>query len=772
MIRIATLALFLGILILHHLPQLPPRGFLILAPLAIISLFIFKSYYTRIALISLIGFGWAHIQADHLIQTKLPEVYIGKNIQIEGYIASLPRHDNRKARFEFDVEKVLQPEQIVFPKKLVLSWYKPGTRKFNVGDKWRFTVRVKPSRTFANPGGFDYNKWLLQKGILASGYIRSKQPVELIESNMFAYPLQRLRQSLQARLNNIAIDAQVLPFVRALVIGDRSGLKNEDWVVLQKTGTIHLMAISGLHIGLIATFMFFVARYVWSRIPGAALYFAAPRAAAIIAWIAAFFYSALAGFALPTQRAMIMLSVVLFALVLKKRIQPTYVFSAALALVLLYDSFAVLSASFWLSFGAVAFIYYFIYTSGQITASSAASRFKFWLSLQIFISISLLPLTIQFFQQAPILSPLANVVAVPVVGFIIVPLSFIGCLLLFINDTLALAVFDLIKVVFSMLWSFLEWFSDLSFSTYAFATPSIYALILAILGLAMVFLPRVLHIRISGLICCIPILFPFVKTIDHGEFRLSVLDVGQGLSIVLQTQRHNLVFDAGPKFSRNLDAGRAVVIPFLREKAVKKLDTLLISHADNDHIGGANSILSGINVTSVLTSNPDKISNNSKNTIDRCVRGQRWNWDAVQFEIIHPDVNDYSGALSENNLSCVLLVTSGNQQVLLTGDIEREAENLILRRYPQLSNLDLIVAPHHGSKTSSSQRFVQQLRPEIAIIPVGWRNRFHFPHAQVLDRYRSIEADIYQTSESGEISFDSTTQTIGQYRQQNHSYWD
>ena len=524
---------------------------------------------------------------------------------------------------------------------------------------------------------------------------------------MFSYPLQRLRQSLQTRLNNAQIDAHALPFVRALILGDRSGLQNEDWTVLQKTGTIHLMAISGLHVGLVAAFIFFITRFIWSRIPRAALYVAAPRVAAIMAWGAAFFYSALAGFALPTQRAMIMLSVVLFALVMKKRIQPTYVFSAALAIVLIFDSFAVLSVSFWLSFGAVAFIYYFIFVTSMPDAGNKTSRFKYWLYLQLFISVGLLPLTIQFFQQAPVLSPIANVVAVPVVGFIIVPLSFAGSLLLFINDALASVIFDLIAFVFSMLWVFLQWFSDLSFSTYAFSTPSIFALLLALTGLGMIFLPRLLGIRVFGFICCLPILLPVHAQIEKGEFRISALDVGQGLALVVQTTDHSLLFDAGPRFSQNLDAGRAVVIPFLRERGINKLDVMLISHADNDHIGGASSVISGITVTDVLTSVPDRFLDDNISAVRRCVSGQNWQWDGIQFEIIHPAEKDYVSGLSENNLSCVLLLTSKNQRVLFTGDIEREAEQLILRRYPDLSDLDLIVAPHHGSKIGIISRILR-----------------------------------------------------------------
>jgi len=827
MIRTATFALFMGVLILHHLPRLPLQlspwislGVLLIPTLvAVILLIFYRSYYTRILLFCVIGFFWAHFQASSLLQNKLPEALIGKNIQLEGYIASLPNESRRKTRFDFDVVKVLSPSLDHFPSKLQLSLYKPNRLSLNVGDKWRFTVRVKPPRDFANPGRFAYRKWLLQKGILATGYVRNKQATVLLEDSVFSYPVQRFRQHLQRRLNNSDIETHLLPFVRALVIGDRSGLSVEDWAVLQKTGTVHLMAISGLHVGLVAAFVFFVTRLVWSWIPAAAAYFAAPRAAAIVAWLFAALYSALAGFALPTQRALIMLSIVLLVVVIKKRVQPTYILSLALLVILVFDSFAVLSVSFWLSFGAVGLIYYFIYTTSRAGMQNRRAKFKMWLNLQIVISLGLLPLTIQFFQQAPILSPIANVVAVPVVGFIIVPLSFIACVLLFVHDGLSAMVFDVIAHIFSWLWAFLHWFSQLSFSTYAFATPSIITLAFALLGLLVFFLPRVFRVRLLGLLCCLPILFPFHEKIQHGEFILTVLDVGQGLSSVIQTAEHSLVFDTGPKYSRAFDTGRAVVIPFLREAGIKRLDRLFVSHADNDHIGGAQSIMSSMVIDEVVTSVPDtilrsvpgnqvrlmadkpprsttdKIRSNvdrqARNTADRpirnaldksmrytsenvkrCQRGQSWEWDGVLFEVLHPDKVDYASGLSENDLSCVLLISSHSQRIVLTGDIEQAAEALILQRYKNLQDIDVLVVPHHGSKTSSTPEFVQSLTAKIAIMPVGWRNRFGFPHSSVVKRYQAINSGIFLTSESGAITYKSKGKEIHQFHLHNRSYWD
>ena len=771
MIRTASLALFFGVVILHHLPQLPPEHLLFIAPVTLALLFKVKTAPIRIVLFVMLGFSWAHLQAHHLLSRQLPESHIGKDIRIEGFITSLPLQTERMTRFEFKVTSVLLPADITIPDKLMLSAYHQAEQAYRPGDKWRFTVRLKPPHDLLNPGGFSYRKWLLQQGILATGYVRNPSQAQRLEAEALSYPWQRLRFTLKHRLQQLSIDRQTLPFVLALLIGDRSMLGNDDWAVLQNTGTIHLMAISGLHVGLIAAVVFFLVRLIWSLIPKVTNYIPAPRIAAVMAWLAAFFYSALAGFSLPTQRALIMLSVVLLAVVMQKRLRPSIVLCVSLLAIVIFDSFAVLSISFWLSFSAVAVIYYFIYISSRVQYSQYASRFKLWLYLQTVISLGLLPLTILFFQQAPILSPIANMIAVPVVGFIIVPLCFLALFALLIHPFVAQTIFDIVNLVFVNLWRFLHWFADLSFSHYSFSASSLLTVLLAITGLIIFCLPGVFRLRLVGLVLCLPVMFPIYIRSAEQEFSLTALDVGQGLAVVVRTKNHTLVYDTGPRYSESYDTGRVVVIPYLQQVGINHIDRLIITHGDNDHIGGTRSVLAGMSVADISSSVPEKIRSYKNTRAYRCYQGQSWQWDGVYFSILHPNESDYSQSLSENDLSCVLLIDNGKRRVLLTGDIERTAEALILQRFENLRDIDLLVVPHHGSKTSSSVEFVEQLLPTIAIVPVGWRNRFRLPDSEVIKRYRTNNVQVYQTGDSGAVSYQSDTGKIDLFRDRIRYYW-
>jgi competence protein ComEC len=769
MLRAATAAILAGVLILHNLPVLPPGWLLYTAPVVLVSLLLSKSRLIKILLFFLAGFLWAHFQANLLVKHRLPDNYISRDITVSGHIASLPKHNSRRIQFEFDVDRVAAPEIEIAPTKIRLAWYHKYASSrlptLKVGDKWQFTVRLKPPRNYANPGSFDYSGWLLQKKILSTGYITGHSKKMLLESDPYAYPVQRVRQQIRTKLSALNLDPHIEPFLRALIIGDRANLDSSDWLVLKNTGTVHLMAISGLHVGLIAGFVFLIARLAWSVFPFLTLRFAAPRAAAIMAWAAASVYAALAGFSLPTQRALIMLSIILLSVVLNKIPRPLTVLCFALLVILLLDSFAVLSASFWLSFVAVALIYYFIYVD-----QNNQRKIKKWIHLQLFLSLGLLPLTALFFQQASIVSPLANLVAIPLVGFVVVPLCFIATSFLFINVPLADELFALASQVFDILWRILVWFSELPDSHIVFSTPSLLIVIVAGIGSLLLFLPRAFKIRSLAMICIIPILFPAHSMPANGEVKVTLLDVGQGLATVIQTRHHAMVFDSGPRFNRYFDTGRAVVLPFLREEGISQLDMLLISHSDNDHIGGAESILAAMPVKTVLSSVPHKLS---EYHASRCERGQHWQWDGVQFEVLHPDKNDYAtGNYSENNLSCVLKIIAEGRSFLLTADIENEAELLLLSRYSKRLASDVLVVPHHGSKTSSSVPFINTVNPDIVIIPVGWHNRYHFPHKSILRRYTQRNNRVLTTSEQGAISINSEKREISSFRSQIRHYWE
>lgn len=782
---IVTVCFVIGTLILHHLPALPPHGLLFFYPLIMLLLGFILWHVPRMRAVSLVllsavlGFALAHGQAARLLQQRLAPEYIGKDLTVRGTIDSLPQQNSRRTRFELKVSQMFapgltrdtqtMPPLILYPTRLRLNWYRYDGPPLQVGDEWQFTVRLKPPRNFANPNGYDYSGGLLQKGILYTGYVRDRAGPRLLRSATTPYSVQRWRQSLSQQIQQGDLPAHATPFLRALLNGDRADLSAEDWQVLQQTGTTHLMAISGLHVGLIAGLVFFMMRYLWCLWPQLCEYFAAQRAAAIAAWCAALLYAALAGFSIPTQRALIMLSILLIFVVLQKPARPLLVLCYSLLAVLLYDSFAVLAVGFWLSFFAVGLIY-----SILALRHLSMPRWRRWLHLQILISLGLLPLTVLFFQQAPVASPLANLVAIPVIGFVVVPLCFAGAALLLLAPALAQGCFYLAAQVFEALWAYLAWLAHSGLASFALASPSWPVLLVSLCGLALWLLPPVFRLRALALVCLLPLLFPAHPRPPDGEARLSLLDVGQGLAAVVQTRRHTLVFDTGPAFSKQFDTGRAVILPFLHGQGVRHIDTLVVSHGDNDHIGGAHSIAAAMPVGQWLSSVPDRLQRRIHGPLraQRCQRGQHWQYDGVQFRVLHPAAEDYATGLSENNLSCVLQIRTATQRLLLTGDIEAPAEALLLQREVADLQSHVLVVPHHGSRTSSTAGFVAAIQPRLALLPTGWRNRYRFPHASVVQTYIRQGVPLVSTAEQGALIYDTASQQLQGYRRTHRSYWE
>lgn len=764
MIRIIALGVLLGILSLHTFATLPPAWWLLAFIPFVVLLYVRYTTARLFASALAFGFIWAYLHATWQLSGSLPESAYGKDIQVRGFIASLPESAARKLLFEFDVTEVLQPAGLFRPQHVRLSWYEAGDTQLHAGQEWVLTIRLKPARNFANPGMFNYTAWLFQKGIRYTGYVRASEKVKLIGYSPLNYPVQQRRESIRAEFKQNLSALRFEPILRALVIGDRSDINPLTWQILQKTGTVHLMAISGLHIGLIAGFVFALVRFIWSRFPGLCMHLAAPRAAAVMAMLAALGYAALAGFSLPTQRALVMLMVVMLGLAAYRRVNVLDTLSTALVLVLLLDPHATLSASFWLSFTAVALIFFVLQVKRQ-----HPSRLFNWLGLQFAISLGLLPLTILFFQQAPLISPLANLIAIPFVTFFILPVAILGVVVLSIHVDTAVMIFSMLDTAFAWLWRALEWMTQSPYSTMTFATPSLLGLLLASVGVGLLILPRGYAFRYLAFVLFIPLLFPLHAKPMNGEAYVTLLDVGQGLSAVIRTRQHTLVFDSGPRLGQQFDTGAAVVVPYLREQGISRIDILLISHGDNDHIGGADSILSLLPVTQVISSVPERLSRYAP---QRCETGMQWVWDEVDIRVVYPEAGDYASGLSENNLSCVLQVRTQSRSFLLTGDIETPAEERLVARYAEALHSDVLLVPHHGSKTSSSAAFIANVAPHSAIFPVGWHNRYHFPHAQVLARYQQAGIEVQTTADRGAITIESETGDIHGFRDEHRQFWE
>jgi competence protein ComEC len=490
------------------------------------------------------------------------------------------------------------------------------------------------------------------------------------------------------------------------------------------------------------------------------------RTATLAAYAAAVVYTMLAGLALPTQRALIMLGVGLTGILAYRQLRPGHALLLALVIVLLFDPFAVLGPSFWLSFGAVAVLIYIATGQGMPRRETPVlQRGLLWGKLQWWLLLGILPLSIFWFGRVSVGAVLANLLAIPWVGVLIVPLVLLAAAISMLSLPLACWLFHVADYLLDMFWRWLELVSGLPFNLWSPPAPSLWALLCAFVGVALLLAPKGLPGRWVGALWLLPMVLTKSPVPAVGEFWLTALDVGQGTAVVVRTHEHALVYDAGPKFSERFNAGEAVVLPYLRSLGINRIDRLLISHGDNDHIGGAQALIDEMPIGSILTSVPERFD---FIPADHCRIGQRWEWDGVMFEVLHPDRPGKG-----NNSSCVLLVSAPGGRALLTGDIEKQAERLLLRDH-RLMPVDLLLVPHHGSRTSSTPGFIDVLRPAHAIIPAGYLNRYGFPKPDVVARYQQRDVAIWVTGDEGAVMFEAGSEGVYPrllYRRQAGKYW-
>ena len=748
----SVLSFVIGIIVVQQFSTLPETIWILcLFVLLLCSAFL---RYWRLTFFVL-GMLWACGFAGIRMADRLPEHLEGQHIKVEGRVVGLPQNDERRVRFDFAVSKSKLETRL--PEKIRLSWYFPK-QQIKAGQYWQFTVKLKKPHSRFNPGGFDYEKWLLMQNIGATGYIRNKPLPRLIATESSCQNFDCLRQKIADNLDVLMGHADNSGIIKALTIGERHDISHKQWDIFRKTGTVHLMAISGLHIGLVAGLAYLLALKTSIR-----LAIISPQIiAAIITIIVALFYAALAGFSLPTQRALLMLTIAMAATSWQRNIMPVNTLALTMFIVLLFDPLAVLSAGFWLSFLAVVLIVYSL--AGRL---GKAGYWKTAIKIHWVTAIGLAPLLIFYFQQVSIVAPVANLLAVPVISLLVVPLCLIAVLVMFFMPRLAEHVFLLVDKILQVLWSFLAEMAQLSYANFSTTLVPFYAIPLALLGVFILLSPRGMPMRWLGMVMFLPLLFVDLKKPEQGEVILTLLDVGQGLSAVIETSKHVLVFDTGAKYSDQYDMGDAVVIPFLNSKGIKDVDTLLISHGDNDHIGGAESVIKQNRVDKILTSVPMMLAQYSP---EQCQAGQSWDWDDVKFEILWPVQNSFS----ENNNSCVLKVSSKQGSFLLTGDIEAEAEGGLIKKYAQQLESDVLIAPHHGSKTSSTLSFLKWVKPAIVLIPSGYRNRFSFPHEDVLIRYREINTSWMNTADDGALIVEMKKDLleVNSIRRERTKYWN
>ena len=652
--RFWTLAFLAGILFLQPFHDLPALHWIVIFIIFSIAVEIFlvkwKNYFRLLAAAGL-GFAWALWAAHSLSSWNLSSTQEGKLLLITGYVASIPNQTNHYVTFLFSLKTIESRKTRTL---LKLSWQN-NKIPLHAGDYFQLKVRLKRIHGVSNPGGFDYEKWAFQEGIRAEGYVVNDKDNQLLSHHTYYFILNQFREHLKEKMEAVLPHTETSPWIEALALGVRQNISSANWEVLRKTGTNHLMAIAGLHIGFMAGFVFFLVSNGWRRFSYLALYVPAECAGAVAALMMALIYSALAGFSIPTERACIMLSVVLITLVMRRKLLSWHAFCVALLIVLLIQPLSVLSESFWLSFASVVLIIYGI--NGRLSPKGLWWKLG---RIQWVIALGLIPLSIGLFQECSFISFLANSIAIPWVGFLVVPLTLLGCLTLFISTKLSALILGLADNTLSILWKILTYFSHLSWASWYEVIPEKWILIAATLGVVILLLPVGFKGRYVGIIWFLPLIFYHYPEPKKGDLWFTLLDVGQGLSAVLQTKNHILVFDAGARFSDSYDMGRNVVVPFLRSIGAKKIDLLVISHGDNDHMGGADALLHQFKVNTLKTSVIEKFSVPAL----YCLRGDSWEWDDVQFSFLYPSKDTLDRG---NDSSCVLRVTTKNKQrILLT----------------------------------------------------------------------------------------------------------
>ncbi|MGH8781133.1 DNA internalization-related competence protein ComEC/Rec2 [Paraburkholderia sp.] len=805
----------LGVMVLQQQAALPSAtawGMLIAMAIAGVSVAVWpcekaRVYFGASALMFAavcIGFGYAAWRAELRLAAGLPHAWEGRDIDVTGYIDGLPSVDENGVRFLFHVDTVAAPIPH-FPRTLQLSWIARDAPPpaLPPGSRWRLPVRLKRPHGNANPGVRDAEAAWLERDVRATGYVSA--PIRAMrlagDAHSVGVTIDRWRAALRARIDTVLADAPHRGIVVALAVGAQDAVSADDWKAMRDTGTSHLIAISGLHIGLVAGFAAWMVGGVWRRsgfvgrnwalrVPAQKV--AAPGGAAFAA-----VYAALAGFNVPAQRTLWMLTVVALAFASGRTVPASVVLAWALGLVLLIDPWAVLSAGFWLSFCAVAAILFAlsgpshrVVPNETIEHESVVRRFvrrslRVWANhlregsrVQFAVTIALAPLTVWWFAQIPLVGPLANVFAVPWMSLLVTPAVLVGTALPAPLDAFA---FDVAHALLRALMPVLQWLAAPKWALWFLPRPGIGALACAALGVAWCLAPRGWPLRPAGALACLPLLLPPPAGPPPGTFRLTALDIGQGSSILVETAHHTLLFDAGPG-AESTHAGERIVVPFLQAHGVTTLDALVISHSDSDHSGGASAVFDNIDVRQLLASLPGTHALWSRAIAVgadrvRCAAGQHWQWDGVDFAMLWPDPGPLRG--SPNDQCCVLRVSIAAPNgapalaALLAADIEAPVERTLRGRDPAALRAQVLLVPHHGSHTSSTEPFLDSVGPLIAVFQVGYRNRFHHPHPGVFARYEARHIELARSDDDGAVTVEAagTTLSLDRYRDTQRRYW-
>ena len=767
--RLGALAFLAGILLLHALPELPSRAWSLALP-AVLGL-LWRIPWLRWPAWSLAGFLWALLLATP--PQVLPAEAETVDWQVIGWIASPPQHQWRSTGFEVVIQRAWQGQRVLTTlagRRVQLRWWHDQANTsprvgppLTLGDRWQFTVRLKALRGLHNPGGFDRTRSLYARGIAATGTVRLNPPPQQ-QVRAERYRLDRYRQRVAASFARQLPDHPALGVLSALAVGDESGISSEQWALFNRLGVSHLLSISGAHIGLVAGLAFALVWGMWSRMPRLVQRWPAAQPAAIAALVSAAAYTLLSGAEVPAQRALLMATVALGAVLLQRPAATSRGLALALWVVLIWEPAAPLRPGFWLSFGAVTAILYSLSGPPQ-----DAGRVQRIIRAQWAVTVALIPPILIFFQQIPLLSPVANIIAIPWVGSTVLPLSLLAALLEPLGGPAQAAVLHVAALTVEGLWRVLFWLDRWPGAVLAGPAPPLWTLGFALPGVALLLAPAGLPGRWLGVPLCLPLIWPPLSAPLWSGFWFTLLDTGQGLAAVVRTHQHVLVYDTGPRLGAALDAGQAVLTPFLRQQGVKQVDLLIVSHDDRHHTGGVRSLREHWPVTRLLTSDPQQTPLAGAQA---CRAGQRWNWDGVEFHLLHPPS---SGQWQGSNGSCVLKVESQAGRVLLPGDIERPAETALVTEYGTKLAAEILVAPHHGHRNLSTEAFLQAVQPRYVLFATGYGNRFNYPRPETVARYQMPGVTLLNTAEDGAITFrlePGQSLTPERSRRDRRHYWN
>ncbi|MDE2407478.1 MAG: DNA internalization-related competence protein ComEC/Rec2 [Xanthomonadaceae bacterium] len=683
------------------------------------------------------GFALASLQAGAALDAQLQPVLQNQIVLLRGQIRELPVHEVRRTRFEFLVEDGPGQAASLRGQRLRLAWYDDDPRpraRLQAGSRWQLPVKLRAPRGLRNPGSGDPEKFALLARVSAIGFVQKPQRARQLQG---PGGIDGWREAMSGRIAS-AVSRGSAAYVQALALGDTRALTDTDWARLRAAGLTHLIAISGFHVGLVAGFCALLGGALWWLLPGLCRWLPRQFAAGAGAIVGAFGYALLTGMAVPTLRTAVMITALVAARCLRRRLRTVDTLALGVIVLLLLDPLAVLGAGFWLSFAGVAWL---LWCLPEQEGRGVWPMLRGFLAAQAVASLGLLPLCVALFGQASLAGPVANLVAVPWWSLVVVPLSLLGVLAETVHAGAGQWCWQAAAGCFDLLWPVLQRIADSPLAMLWLPEPRWYALPLALVAAFWLLLPRGLPGRPLALLLWLPLWLPARELPAVGEVELNVIDVGQGLSILVRTAHHSLLYDMGPAVPDGYDAGERAVIPALHGLGVQRLDMAVVSHGDNDHAGGLASVSGVYRLPQVLvpTGSPTRGT-------QQCLAGQSWIWEGVRFRVLHPAEGIPYLA---NESSCVLRIETRHGNALLTGDIGQYVERKLLADQPALLRNEVVIMPHHGSAGSSDPRFVTAVGARLTLVSSGADNRFGHPRAPVVQRWCATGSEVLDTARSG-----------------------